>query len=266
MTAYPLTAKAAVHTPIVFRAGLFALENIPWPTLEGIRDFAHFAGIGDGAVRTALSRAKADASILVGTDAGGRNRYSLAPATFAMGTAQVHADQRPVGFLIAIFAFKAEDQEDRAALRNLLRSYGFRKLAQNTYIHGRIETAGLRSAIADLGLEEHFYLFTCPDIEDGHLIARILALFDMEGRRKELREYLVRLRSFLPEHMAQDELARRILYVGAIHWERIEASEPPFPPKYLPDDYALSDIQHFYGQRLEEGREALFEYYRDINA
>jgi DNA-binding transcriptional regulator PaaX len=266
MTAYPLTAKAAVHTPIVFRAGLFSAEGVGWPSLEGIRDFAHFAGIEDGAVRTALSRAKADASILVQTDSGGRNRYALAPATFAMGTAQVHAEQRPQGFLIAVFSFKADDQEDRAALRNLLLTYGFRKLAQNTYIHGRIETASLRSAIRELGLEDHFYLFTCPDIEDGHLISRILRLFDMEGRRRYLHDYFARIKYFLAEGLSRDELARRLLYVGAVHWERIEASEPPFPAKYLPDDYALSDIQRFYGQRLQEGRDALLEYYREINA
>lgn len=266
MTAYPLSAKAAVHTPIVFRAGIFSSEGIPWPSLEGLRDFAHFAGIEDGALRTALSRAKADGSIVVEADAKGRNRYVVSPATFAMGTAQVRADQRPQGFLIAVFSFRAEDQEDRSALRNLLKSYGFRKLAQNTYIHGRIETTGLRTAIADLGLEDHFFLFTCPDIEDEHLVSRILRLFDMEGRRKYLHDYSTRLNAFLDMNLGGDELARRLLYVGAVHWERIEASEPPFPAKYLPPDYALAEIQRFYGQKLEEGREALIEYFRMINA
>jgi len=265
MAAYPLTAKAAVHTPLVFRAGLFASEGLPWPTLEGVRDFAHFAGIEDGAVRTALSRAKSEASILVEADEAGRNRYALAPATFAMGTAQIHAEQRPLGFLLAVFAFKTEEQEGRAALRNLLKSYGFRKLAQNAYIHGRIDTEGLRAAIRELGLEQHFYLFTCPDIEDERLIARILALFDLEGRRKELHEYLARLRPFLTERLGRDELARRLLYVGAVHWERIEASEPPIPSRYLPSGYSFPEIQGFYGQRLEEGRTALLEYYREVN-
>lgn len=265
MTAYPLTAKAAVHTPIVFRAGLFSSEGVPWPSLEGLRDFAHFAGIEDGAVRTALSRARAEKSIVVEADAAGRNRYSIAPATFAMGTAQINAGQRPAGFLLTVFSFKADDQADRAALRNLLKTYGFRMLAQNTYIHGRIETEGLRSAIRALGLERHVYLFTAPDIDDGHLLARILELFDMEGRRKYLRDYLSRLKSFLGGELSRDEAARRLLYVGAVHWERIEASEPPFPAKYLPADYALADIQSLYGRRLEEGRDALLEYYRRCN-
>jgi DNA-binding transcriptional regulator PaaX len=265
MKAYPLTAKAALHTPLVFRAGYESFGGLPWPSLEGLRDFAHFAGIEDGALRTAISRAKAEASLLVETEADGRSRYVLAPATFAMGTAQIHAEARQEGFLLAVFSFKQEENEERSALRSVLKAYGFRKLAQNTYIHGRIGTEALRAAIRGLGLERHFFLFTCPEIDDEELIARILALFDIEGRRKELRDYLLRLKAFLPEGLPADELARRLLYVGAVHFERIEASEPPFPAKHLPPDYALGEIQGFYGQRLAEGHEAIFSYYEKTN-
>lgn len=272
IASFPLTAKAAVHTPLVFRAGMFAGDGLPWPSLDGIRDFARFAGIEDGAIRTALSRGKRDGSLLVEADGPGRNRYILAPATFAMGAAQIRADRRPEGFLLAVFSFTAPEQEERASLRALLKSYGFRKLAQNTYIHGRIETESLVAAIRELGLEKNFFLFTCPDIEDEGLVARVLALFDLEARRRELREYLGLLKNFLPEELARgaaaggeaasDEFARRLLYVGAVHWERVEAGEPPIPSKYLPPGYALGEIQAFYGKKLEEGRGAMLEYFQ----
>ena len=279
MKAFPLTARAAVHTPLVFRAGLYASDGLPWPSLEGIRDFAHFAGVEDGAIRTALSRGKRDGSLLVEADSAGRNRYFLAPETFAMGSAQIRADQRPEGFLLAVFSFTTPEQEQRASLRALLKSFGFRKLAQNTYIHGRIETAGLNAAIRELGLEKNFFLFTCPDIDDENLVARVVSLFDLESRRKELDDYLGLLRDFLPEKISPgavagdavsdnaaegDEFARRLLYVGAVHWEHVEASEPPIPSKYLPADYAFREIQAFYGRRLEEGRTAMLEYFRRV--
>jgi DNA-binding transcriptional regulator PaaX len=216
-------------------------------------------------VRTALSRAKAEDSLLVEADASGRARYRLSPATFAMGSAQLGSGARKEGFLLAVFSFRAEEGEDRAALRGLLKDYGFRKLAQNAYIHGRIATEGLREAVRELGLESHLFLFTCPDIDDERLIARILELFDLEGRRKELREYLARLKPFLAEGLPPDDLARRLLYVGAVHWERVEAGEPPFPAKFLPSDYALPSIQEFYGRRLEESRELILDYYRRHN-
>jgi len=264
MTAFPLTARAAVHTPLVFRAGLYAADGLPLPSLEGIRDFAHFAGVEDGAIRTALSRGKRDGSLVVEADSAGHNRYSLAPATFAMGTAQIRADQRPEGFLLAVFSFTTPEQEERASLRALLKSYGFHKLAQNTYIHGRIETEGLHAAIRELGLENNFFLFTCPDIDDENLVARVLSLFNLESRRKKLGQYLCLLKDFLHQDLSGDEFARRLLYVGAVHWEHVEASEPPIPAKYLPADYAFKEIQAFYGRKLEEGRAAMLGYFRRV--
>ena len=284
MTAFPLTAKAAVHTPLVFRAGLFSGEDLPWPSLEGIRDFARFAGIEDGTIRTALSRAKREGSVLPQVDGTRHTRYVLAPATFARGVSQVRADQRPEGFLLAVFSFSTPEQEERASLRALLKSYGFRKLAQNTYIHGRIETESLMSAIRDLGLEKNFFLFTCPDIDDESLVSRVLSLFDLESRRKELRDYLMLLQDFLPDELARnansedrasgdqaaggcvsgDEFARRLLYVAAVHWEKVEASEPPIPGRHLPAGYAYGEIQAFYGRRLEEGRPAMLAYFKRV--
>jgi len=182
-----------------------------------------------------------------------------------MGQAHIRSNERLEGFLVAVFAFKSEENEKRSALRGILKEYGFKKLAQNSYIHGRIETRGLRSAIRDQGLEKHLFLFTCPVIEDKDLIKHIFELFDIEGRRKALSMYLARLKAFLPGGLSRAELARRLLYVGAVHWEHIEAGEPPFPARYLLADYALARIQQFYGQKLAEGHEVLLSYYKEVN-
>jgi len=266
MAAYPLNARAAIHSPMAFIQGFFASENLPPPTMEGIRDFTRFAGIGDGAMRTALSRAKKEGSLVAFSDAAGRTRYRLSDETFAMGTAQVRADRRPEGFLIAIFSFKTEEAEARSVLRGILKSYGFRKLAQNAYIHGRIESSGLMAAVRGAGLEDNFFLFTCVDIDDDRLVGRVFELFDLKGRAAYLREYLTRLKDFLPDGISGDDAARRLLYVGAVHWERVEAGEPPFPARYLPKDYSLAEIQSFYGKRLMEGAQALLGYCREKNA
>ena len=120
---------------------------------------------------------------------------------------------------------------------------------------------------------------SCPDIDDENLVARVISLFDLESRRKKLGEYLDLLKDFLPEGLSRavaagddaagddaagEEFARRLLYVGAVHWENVEASEPPIPAKYLPTDYAFKEIQAFYGRRLEEGRAAMLGYFRRV--
>lgn len=263
--AYPISAKAAVHTPAVFRAGLASLADLPWPSLAGLRDFARFARISDGAMRTALTRAKAEGSLIAETDAAGATRYRLAQAQLDRGQTVIRRESRPEGFLVAVSSFKSDDSSERASMRETLKSFGFRKLAQNTYINGRIDTSGLRAVVRNLGLESHLFLFTCPDIEDRELVARILSLFDFENRKKELGRYLALLRDFLPDGLPDSELARRLLYVGPVHFERCEVGEPPFPARYLPPDYPLAEIQRLYGDRLERGRDAMLSYYAESN-
>ncbi len=263
--AYPISAKAAVHTPAAFRSNLASLSGLPWPRIEGIRDFARFAGISDGATRTALSRAKAEGSLVVEADAAGVKRYRLSPAQLARGNAVIHSGSRPEGFVVAVFSFKSEDTDERAALRETLKDFGFRKLAQNAYINGRIETAPLRAAVRDLGLESHLHLFTCPELDDEDQARRILELFDLEARRRELAEYLAVLRGFFPDGLADDELARRLLYVGPVHFERVELGEPPIPARYRPKDYPLDEINRFYGEKLERGGALMLSYYVEMN-
>lgn len=263
--AYPITAKAAVHTPSVFRSGMPGLSGLPWPRLEGIRDFARFAGISDGAMRTALSRAKAEGSLVVEADAAGVNRYRLSAAQLARGNAVIHSGTRPEGFVVAVFAFRSEDSDERAALRETLKDFGFRKLAQNAYINGRLDTAPLKEAVRGMGLQDHLHLFTCPELEDEDQARRVVALFDLESRRKELAEYLAVLGAFLPDGLADDELARRLLYVGPVHFERIELGEPPIPKRYHPVDYPLDEINRLYGERLERGGALMLSYYAEMN-
>jgi len=263
--AYPITAKAAVHTPAVFRSGMPGLAGLPWPRLECIRDFARFAGISDGATRTALSRAKAEGSLVVEEDSGGVKRYRLSAAQLARGNAVIRSGERPEGFLVAVFSFKSEDTEERAALRETLKDFGFRKLAQNAYINGRIETAPLKAAVRELGLENHLHLFTCPELEDEDQARRVLALFDLEARKRELADYLATLRAFLPDSLADDELARRLLYVGPVHFERVELGEPPIPKRHRPADYPLDEINRFYGDKLGRGGALMLSYYLDLN-
>lgn len=263
--AFPISAKAAVHTPSVFRSGMPGLAELPWPRLEGIRDFARFAGISDGAMRTALSRAKAEGSLVVEPDRAGVNRYRLSPAQLARGKVVIRSGARSDGFVVAVFSFRSEDTDERAALRETLKDYGFKKLAQNAYINGRIDTAPLRAAVRELGLDSHLHLFTCPELDDAGEAERIVALFDLDARKRELDAYLATLRAFLPERLDDRELARRLLYAGPVHFERIELAEPPVPAKYRPAGYALDEINRLYGERLERGGGPMLSYYLELN-
>ena len=263
---YPYSAKEAVYTPIIYRVGLQMPETVPFPSSKGIKDLAAFVGLSDAAVRTALSRAKSDGSIIEFKDALGKSRYAIAPSTFEMGLVSINRESQPEGFIVAVFSFTKDAESERAVVRETLKNYGFKRLAQNSYINGRIDTKGLMEAMKSFGLEKNLYLFHCPDIDDQDLIQRILSLFDVENRKVMLNHFYDRMVSFLSEPGISDhDLGRRLLYFGAIYWTVCENGEPPIPIKHLPPDYPMPKIRKFYTDFIEVNKDKLINYYIEIN-
>jgi len=264
-TRYPLSPKSVVYAPLTFRMGLEFLRDVPEASLNGIRDLAQYAGIADGAVRTTLSRERAAGLIESEKDGNGITRYRMARRQFDMGLTTIDRENRK-GFLLAVFSFAENEVSERKAVRETLKNYGFRKLAPNTYINGEIETGGLLASMKEFGLENSFYLFHCPDIDDPELIRKILALFDIQGRSKELRKFFRDMVSFLSEGgINGDEKARRILYLAPLHYEIGHVNEFPIPAKYLPPDYALDDIHRFFKEFVDSHRVPLRSYYDRVN-
>lgn len=155
---------------------------------------------------------------------------------------------------------------ERVKVRETLKYYGFRKLAQNTYINGRIETTDLKTAMQNLGLEKNLYLFDCPSVDDADLIEKILSVFKIDERRTLLQEFQKELTDFLLEtNLNTEEIVHRIYYAGPVHWTICNVDEPPFPQKCLPADYPLRSISRLYNETLESHRETLVEHYCKVN-
>lgn len=263
---YPFGAKEAVYTPLIFRVGVEQLNSMPFPSLAGIRDLAYYSGISDSAVRTTISRGKSNGSILVFKDAQDVMRYQLSQGYFEMGMTTIKRDQQPEGFIVAVFSFTKDAISERAVVRDTLKNYGFKRIAQNTYINGRIETKGLQGAMKDFGLEKNLYLFHCPDIDDLDLLNKILELFDIQNRMNLLHEFYSQMVGFLTERgLSDEEIGRRMLYFGAIYWTVCQIDEPPIPAKYLPDGYPLQKIKEFYDEFMEKNMYKLVNYYLKVN-
>jgi DNA-binding transcriptional regulator PaaX len=263
---YPLSAREAVSTPMILRCGTFTDGSLPYPSLNGIRDFAAYCGIRDGAVRTALSRAHAEGAVRIYLDSGKVVRYRLVESRMEMGLTVSGRQNRPEGFIIAVFSFATEEEPARAKVRETLKYYGFKKLAQNTYINGRIETAGLKKVMRAFGLEKNLYLFDCPSVDDADLIEKILSVFEIGKRNRFLQKFHRDLADFLEEkNLDAEEIVHRMYYAGPVHWTICRVDEPPFPPKYLPADYPLDSILRLYEGMLRKHGKTLVTHYRKVN-
>ncbi len=268
--AYPLSAKGSVYNFLILRDGAPFLAGLPYPSLSTIRDFAHYAGTSDSAIRTLLSREGKAGYIAKGKDAEGIMRYRLAEPSLVLSMVNSRQSGLPEGFIVAVFSFTADAVSERSIVRETLKNFGFKKIAQNVYLNGRIDAEPLRAAMRELGLDSHLYLFQCPELEDEALIRRVIDLFELGERSAELAGFEAAMLAFLGPSRAEDSdrdaAARRIIYAGLVFWERFKTTEPPLPARLLPEGYRFGAIARAYEERYAASAPAIAEYYMRISA
>ena len=270
--AYPLSVKASVYNFLILRDGAPFLAELPYPSLATIRDFALYAGTSDSAIRTLLSREGKAGYVKKERDEAGTMRYRLSDPSLVLGMVNSRNDGLPEGFIVAVFSFTADAASERGIVRETLKNFGFKKIAQNVYLNGRIDTAPLRSAMRELGLDSHLYLFECPEIEDEALIRRVVDLFDLDERAALLAAFERAMLAFLDSAQPRttdadtDEAARRLIYAGLVFWERFKTTEPPFPLRLLPEGYRYGAIARSYDERYAASAPAIASYYARISA
>lgn len=253
---YPVPLQELLLAPLLFREYFPGLADLPAPTAAAMRELAEFGGHGAGAIRTALSRLRSAGLLQTLAGRDGTTRYRLGEFSRGVSRAVRGRAARPEGFLLAIFSFAAEDERERQVVRDALRYHGFQRLAQNAYINGRIDPAPLEAVFQEHGLSDHVFLFPCTDPGDPALRRRLLTLFGVEDRRRVLVRLRDDLQAFLEAPgLGADELARRLLYAGPVHYRITYVEEPPLPASYLPADYPLQELLELMG-RLPERRAA----------
>ena len=186
---YPLTMQEALGNLMVFRENIPIFSGMPYPSMNGIRKFAEYAGYSYGTIRTALSRARAAGTIESFKDDQGITRFKQGTLYRSISNTVISWKNRPEGYLLAVFSFKTEQEKERQTVRQILTDFYFKKIAQNVYINGRIETNGLMQEFRSEGLDKNIMLFHCENTKDEALRERILEVFDIKARSAKLMEF-----------------------------------------------------------------------------
>ncbi len=265
---YPLSVKASVYNFLILRDGSPFLNGLPYPSLAAIRDFGLYAGTSDSAIRTLLSREGRAGYIKKEKDSSGIMRYRLSEPSLVLNMVNSRQNALPGGFTVAIFTFTADAVSERSIVRETLKNFGFKKIAQNVYLNGRIDTGPVREAMRELKLDSNLFLLDCPDIEDESLVRKILDIFEVQKRSAELAEFEKAMVRFLVpsgiDASDYNDLPRRLLYAGLVFWERFRTSEPPLPARLLPEGYRFGEISKLYEERYVASAGDIIKYYTRI--
>ncbi len=262
---YPLSLREVIATPMIFRENVPGFERLPFPGVGLLRDLAALAGYGYGALRTAMSRARAAGELRSFVDEAGIQRFRLTRMQESVSRVVRGWPNRPDGFIIGVFSFHASEEAERRTVRANLKYFGFKRIAQNTYINGMIDTSDLEAELKRAGVAENFHLFRCPSIDDGKLLARLTEIFDVKGRARALERFGRDLAFFLEEPgLDAMELGRRVFYAGPAHHRVCFTEEPPIPARILPESYPLTGIRTYLGTVVAERWDRIEAYYRTL--
>jgi DNA-binding transcriptional regulator PaaX len=265
VTRHPLSLREVIATPMIFRENVPGFENEPYPCVSVIRDLAEFAGYGNGALRTAMSRLKASGELAGFDDITGSPRFRLSAMQRSVSDVVRGWEARPEGLIVGVFSFRKEEETERRLVRDTLLYFGFKRIAQNTYITGMIDTSGLEAEIARAGVSERFFIFRCPVVDDPRLLKRLKSVFDLEGRAKELSTFLEELKRFLEEPgIDAMEFGRRIFFSGPAHHRKSFVEEPPLPRSLFPAGYPLAELRSCLGNAMRARAADVITYYRTL--
>jgi DNA-binding transcriptional regulator PaaX len=262
---HPLALQEVIATPMIFREYVPGFQGLPFPRAAIIQDLAAFAGHSPGALRTALSRLRTTGGFVSFTDPSGVTRFRLAESQRSVGGVVRAWPDRSEGFLIGVFSFRAPEEAKRRAARGILLRFGFKRIAQNTYLNGMIDTSGLEAEMRRSGVADRFYLFRCPEIDDPTLLVRLTRVFDVAGRKRALEGFRAELAAFLEEPgIDAMELGRRMFYAGPVLHRISFAEEPPIPARILPPGYTLSELRSYLDSAITARRRDIVHYYRRL--
>ncbi len=178
-----------------------------------------------------MSRATASGELEGHIDRAGIRRFRLTSYQESVSRVVRDWQTRPDGFIVGIFSFHAREEAERRAVRESLRCIGFKRIAQLTCINGMIDMSGLEAELSRAGVSDRFYLFRCPSMDDEALLARLVEVFDVKARARELERFL---------------------------------DEPPIPARILPRSYPLAGLAAYLGSVIAARWKSLENYYRTL--
>lgn len=249
---HPVTLEELLLAPLLARETLSVLRDVPLVSRALLDDLAEAWGHRRSRVRAALSHLLATGSIVVDERDG---ESCLRVGTLAGPAPLIARARPPEGFVLAVVA--TDDARDRRAqdARETLALQGFRMLAPHVFLHGALDTTTVEATLRKSRLADHVIIFRCSADASASLQPRLLELFGLARRARELARFERDLNAFLNElGLSELELARRYLAAVPAFHRVTFVEEPPLPLQWLPDDYPLRRLLTF---AQPSGRRAL---------
>lgn len=266
LAAYPLKVKSAIIVPLAQRQYFSGQYTLPDPTLSGMYFVAEKLGVPPSSVRVTLSRMCREGGVTPVQDDTGTTRYRMGPM-LRLVSEQAARFGRGEGLTLAVFRFRKEEEKQRYRVRELLASFGFKKLAQNVYLALQVDSQRVARQFAALGLQEHVFLFDCPQAADDESIAaQIRSLWRLDEWEERLARFYAQTRPYLRlDGLPDEEVYIRYSIAYSIFFTHFYEKRPAVPARYFPQGRALDALFALLEETVRTYGETIVRFYRGVN-
>lgn len=261
---YPINVISVIIASVLRAYRTRQGHEIPLVTLYGMRSFADYCGISYSSLRTTLTRWKKLGWIESFSDPTGKTRYRMLDMMKLVADNAAEVD-KPNGFSIAVFSFKKEDEKERYRVREILSSFGFKKLAQNVYINARIDSTKIMKEMGKWNLQDNLFLFDCESVSDSMKV-KIREMLELDKWNSRLEEFYSELVDFLEfEGLSDEEIYNRHNYAFGVFYTYFQLEHPAIPKDLFPEDYALKKVAELLEGKYAQYYENIMNHYMKIN-
>lgn len=248
---YPLKLRYACLQPSLERVlASHHGHEFPWPLQQKAESFLCFCGYSQSSIRTALSRSKSKAElVLSATDS---KRLTAGELLDQYTQLFLSEPFRPGEFTLLLFHFATDQTRERAQLKELLAQFNFRMLTQNAYLNYGARNAEIQAFFEQQGFAEHIYCFqNLPELPE-RLILELPEIYELPVWSARLAQASKDFEEYLALPGTLQERYWRYIYARASFHTNLLTVAPYLPERYFPEVRLTEAIFTRFNQLQQE--------------
>lgn len=228
---------------IVTVYGLYARQSAGWLAVQSLIRLMDGVGVGEPAVRSAISRLKRR-GVLVARSRRGVAGYELSRqgrSILAEGDQRIFGRRRAEpddGWVLAVFSVPEAERRRRHQLRSRLSWLGFGTVAAGVWVAPAYLAEETAQVLQRHGLTGYVDLFAAQHVGPGDVTAEVAGWWDLDGLARLYTDFVTAhspvLRRWQRRRTTADDEAFADYVTALTAWRRLPFLDPGLPLEVLP--------------------------------
>jgi DNA-binding transcriptional regulator PaaX len=256
---YPMALKDILASPGIEAMVLQSLGcKVNWPALKGVKAYAQRFGHSESAIRTGLSRANKNQTLVV----EGSKQVALGQELQRFVAYFLEESFAENTFSLILTQLSTQQATERYQLNDLLTRLGYVKILANAYLRYGAAPLALEAVLKDKSLQDYIYAFEAGATLPANLETQLEEIYALKQWGERLRTFSEDLKTFLGlANWDTPEGYLNYLFARSSFHKNILTAAPYLPETYFPEVSILKTHYQTLGQMAHEHRDLFCALY-----